>query len=115
MLQGCRHSWKMVRVLLRLPVDQLIGRPEDEQPVQKSDYMHKTCSTGWKRCMTTVHVYARQHLKVKSDKMKSRYDLQATGDEIKEGDAVYMAVQSATEERCQSQAQPTTERPICGY
>ena len=36
-----------------------------------------------------VHDYARQHLKMKGDKMKSHYDLQATGNELK-GDAVWL-------------------------
>ena len=70
---------------LRLPVDLFIGRPEDEQPVHKSDYARALLSR-----LEKVHDYARQHLKLKSDKMKSHYDLQASGVELKEGDAVWL-------------------------
>ena len=70
---------------LRLPVDLFIGRPEDEPPVQKSDYAQNLLNR-----LEKVHDYARQHLKMKSDKMKSHYDLQAIGDELKEGDAVWL-------------------------
>ena len=70
---------------LRLPVDFFIGRPDDEQQVHKSD-----CAQTLLNCLEKVHDYAWQYLKMKGDKMKSHYDLQATGDELKEGDAVWL-------------------------
>ena len=70
---------------LRLPVDLFIGRPEEEQPEHKSEYARTLLDR-----LEKVHNYARQHLKMKSDKMKSHYDLQATGDELKEGDPVWL-------------------------
>ena len=45
---------------LSLPVDLFIGRPEDEPPVQKSDYAQNLLNRLGK-----VHEYARQHLKLK--------------------------------------------------
>jgi len=42
---------------LRLPVDLFIGRPEDEPPVQKSDYAQNLLN-----CLKKVHD-ARKHLK----------------------------------------------------
>ena len=69
---------------LRLPVYLFIGRSEDEQPVQKSNYTQNLLN--W---LEKVRSYARQHLKMKSDKMKSHYDLQATGKELI-GDAVWL-------------------------
>ena len=70
---------------LRLPVDLFIGRPSDEQPVHKSDYAQALLNR-----LEKLHDYARQHLKLKSDKMKSHYDLRTFGDELKEGDAVWL-------------------------
>ena len=62
---------------LRLPVDLFIGRPEDEQPVHKSNYAQALLNR-----LEKVQDYARQHLKMKS--------LQASGVELKSGDAVWL-------------------------
>ena len=75
----------MMRRNLQLPVDLFIGRPDDDQPVHTSDYAQPLLNG-----LEKVHDYARQHLKMKSDKMKTHYDLQATGDELKVGDAVWL-------------------------
>ena len=70
---------------LRLPTDLFIGRPEEEQPVQKSEYVRNLYTR-----LEMVHNCARQHLKMKSDKMKSHYDSRIEGSELKEGDAVWL-------------------------
>ena len=70
---------------LHLPTDLFIGRPEEEQPVQKSQYARNLYTR-----LEMVHNYARQHLKMKSDKMKSHYDSRMKGSELKEGDAVWL-------------------------
>ena len=57
---------------LRLPVDLFIGRPDDGHPVLKSD-----CAQALFNRLGKVYDYARQQLK-----MKSHYDLQASGHEL---------------------------------
>ena len=84
MTTGKTTAMTMMGQNLWLPVDLSIGRPGDKQAVHKSDYTQALLNL-----LEKVHYYARQqHLKLKSDKMKSHYDLQASGDELKQGDEV---------------------------
>ena len=70
---------------LRLPIDLFIGRPPEEVPVHKSEYAQQLHSR-----MERIHSFAREHLQLKSDKMKEHYDSRAAVSELKEGDAAWL-------------------------
>jgi hypothetical protein len=69
---------------LRLPCDLLFGEPADkerpttDQAADLVDHLHD------------IHNYARQHLKLASDRMKTRYDKQANSAGYQEGDMVWL-------------------------
>ena len=70
---------------LRLPVDLLTGRPEDEPIPQTSDYV-----LNLQERLEKVHNFARNNLRLKSDKMKEYYDAKAQDDPLNEGDSVWL-------------------------
>ena len=70
---------------LRLPIDLFIGRPSEEVPVHRSEYAQQLQSR-----MEKIHGFAREHLKLKSDKMKEHYDSRAADGELQEGDAAWL-------------------------
>ena len=70
---------------LRLPIDLFIGRPSGEVPVHKSEYVQKLCDR-----MERIHNFAREHLQMRSDKMKDHYDSYVFEKELQEGDAVWL-------------------------
>ena len=72
---------------LRLPIDLFIGRPSKEVPLHKSQYAQQLYHR-----LERIHSFAREHLKVKSDKMKEHYNSRSAGDasELEEGDAAWL-------------------------
>ena len=70
---------------LRLPIDLFIGRPSEEVPMYKSEYAQQLHSR-----MERIHSFAREHLQLKSDKMKEHYDSHASNSELQEGDAAWL-------------------------
>jgi hypothetical protein len=74
----------MFRRELRLPGDLLFGAPPDkEQPTIN----HAADLVDW---LHNIHDYAHQHLKLASDRMKTRYDNAATCTGYHEGDRVWL-------------------------
>ncbi|GBN01476.1 hypothetical protein AVEN_209205-1, partial [Araneus ventricosus] len=69
---------------LRLPCDILFGRPS-EMPSSPNEYM-KNLETR----LESVHAFARERIKLASERMKTRYDSRATDHHFKEGDLVWM-------------------------
>ncbi|GBO32286.1 Retrovirus-related Pol polyprotein from transposon 297 [Araneus ventricosus] len=69
---------------LRLPCDILFGRPSDT-PSSPNEYFNNL-----EALLESVHVFARERIKLASERMKTRYDSGATGRHFKEGDQVWM-------------------------
>ena len=68
---------------MRLPIDLLIGHPEDEVAHHTSTYTEEL-----QACLERVHSFARSHMQLK---MKERYDAASNCDQLKVGDPVCMA------------------------
>ncbi|GBM25302.1 Retrovirus-related Pol polyprotein from transposon 412, partial [Araneus ventricosus] len=69
---------------LRLPCDILFGRPS-ETPSSPNEYMKNLEAR-----LESVHAFARERIKLASERMKTRYDSRATHHHFKEGDLVWM-------------------------
>ena len=70
---------------LCLPADLLTGQQEDEPIPQTSDYV-----LNLQERLEKVHNFARNNLRLKSDKMKEYYDAKAQDDPLNEGDPVWL-------------------------
>ncbi len=68
---------------LRLPVDLLYGRPEERE--NTTHYVE-----ALQEKLDKVHDFARERIKLSSDRMKRYYDVRATGDQLNEGDLVWL-------------------------
>ena len=77
---------------LRLPCDLMFGAPPDKEQ-SMTDY-----TTHLVERLHDIHHFAREHLKVASDRMKARYDQLANSAGYQEGDKS-VAVPSYPEER----------------
>jgi hypothetical protein len=69
---------------LRLPCDLLFGVPPGKE-LPTTDY-----ATDLVDHLHDIHYYARQHLKMASDRMKTRYDKLANSAGYHEGDRVWL-------------------------
>jgi anaerobic selenocysteine-containing dehydrogenase len=69
---------------LRLPYDLLFGVPPDKE-LPTTDY-----ATDLMDHLHDIHNYARQHLKLASDQMKTRHDKLANSAGYHEGDSVWL-------------------------
>ncbi|GBL63530.1 Transposon Ty3-I Gag-Pol polyprotein [Araneus ventricosus] len=69
---------------LRLLCDIIFGRPS-ETPSSPIEYMKNLEAR-----LESVHVFARERIKLASERMKTRYDSRATDHHFKEGDLVWM-------------------------
>ena len=82
---GCTPSEMMFGRELRLPVDLLYGRPEADgsfsDPVGYADRLRDQ--------LATVHQYARDHLKLESERQKMGYDHRLCSRIFSPGDAVW--------------------------
>ena len=81
---GCTPANVIFGRDLRLPVDLLLSRPEEEVLSSAVDYTGDLCEK-----LKRVHHYARNHLKLASDRMKQRYDLFQSGSSLPAGDPVW--------------------------
>jgi hypothetical protein len=89
---------------LRLPCDLLFGAPPDkERPTTEH-------AADLVTHIHDIHHYARQQLKMASDRMKTRYDKLANSAGYHEGDGV--AVPSKTHERKVSKTPTSMGRPV---
>ncbi|GBN25038.1 hypothetical protein AVEN_141570-1 [Araneus ventricosus] len=70
--------------MLRLPCDILLGRPSETHSAL-NEYM-KNLETR----LESVHAFAREEIKLASERMKTRYDSRATDHQFKEDDIVWM-------------------------
>ena len=82
---GCTPSEMMFGRELRLPVDLLYGRPEaDGSFSDPVGYADRLCDQ-----LATVHQYARDHLKLESERQKMGYDHRLCSRIFSPGDAVW--------------------------
>ena len=70
---------------LRLPIDLLYGRP-DEEPSRSTSVYNENLKARLKR----VQEFARSHSKLVSDRMKERYDSLANSTLLERGDPVWL-------------------------
>ena len=83
---GCTPSEIMFGRGIRLPVDLLYGRPESGE-----DYSDATTyADKLRERLARVHRYAREHLKIESDRQKLSYDHRLCSRVINPGDAVWL-------------------------
>ena len=82
---GCTPAKVVFGRDLRLPIDLLIGRPVEEVLGPAVHYTEELCAK-----LERVHHFARDHLKMTSDKMKQRYDLLQSGSSLMKGDPVWL-------------------------
>ena len=68
---------------LRLPIDLLLGWPEEAIPIHS--YNEKV-----QQSLEQAHFFARENLQLASDKTKAYYDLCADGQVFEAGDAVWL-------------------------
>ncbi|GBO21742.1 hypothetical protein AVEN_13865-1 [Araneus ventricosus] len=69
---------------LRLPCDILFRRPS-ETPSSPNEYMKNLEAR-----LESVHAFARERIKLASERMKTRYNSRATDNHFKEGDLVWI-------------------------
>ncbi|GBO05543.1 Retrovirus-related Pol polyprotein from transposon 412 [Araneus ventricosus] len=69
---------------LRLPCDILFGRPSDT-PSSSNEYLNNL-----EACLEGVHTFARERIKLASERMKTRYNSGTTDHHFNEGDQVLM-------------------------
>ncbi|GBM40817.1 Retrovirus-related Pol polyprotein from transposon 412 [Araneus ventricosus] len=81
---GCTPADMLFCRTLRLPCDILFGRPSDA-PSSPNEYLNNLEAR-----LESVHAFARERIKLASERMKTRYDSGATGHHFKEGDQVWM-------------------------
>ena len=79
---GHSPSQLMLGRHLRLPIDLVLERPEEESPQLTTSYAD--------HLLEKVHQFAREHLQQVSDKMKERYDSSSQGKILEHGDAVWL-------------------------
>ncbi len=70
---------------LRMPVDLLFGRPPDEEMEPSTSY-----TECLQNSLERTHHFAREHLRLTSEKMKLRYDATADHAKFDKGDAVWL-------------------------
>ncbi|GBM61238.1 hypothetical protein AVEN_145415-1 [Araneus ventricosus] len=69
---------------LRLLCDILFGRPNDT-PSSPNEYLNNL-----EACFEREHAFARERIKLSSERMKTRYDSRSTDHHFKEGNQVWM-------------------------
>ena len=83
---GCTPAEMMLGRDLRLPVDLIYGRPEEECPSLATEYVESLQDR-----LEQVHSFARPRMQMQSDRMKAYYDLlQPAARSLKEGAAVWL-------------------------
>ena len=69
---------------LRLPSDLVFGSPMSEE-FEVSDY-----AEDLRQKLLTIHAQVRNRIKIESDRMKTRYDIKATGRTFEAGEKVWL-------------------------
>ena len=82
---GCTPASLTLGRDLRLPIDLIYGRPDQEPSRSTSVY-----SENLEARLEQVQEFARSHLKLVSDRMKERYDSSADGTLLERGDPVWL-------------------------
>ena len=82
---GCTPAQLMMGRDLRLPIDLLIGRPEE-----KVSHVHSTYAEDVQARLERVHSFARTLMQLRSDSMKEHYDSTSNCDGLEEGDPVWL-------------------------
>ena len=82
---GCTPSEMMMGRDVRLPADLLTGRFDDDTCDEPIEYVEKLQDR-----LEQVHQYAREHLKIASDRQKKNYDHKAQEGGYNKGDAVWL-------------------------
>ncbi|KAJ8962560.1 hypothetical protein NQ318_000953 [Aromia moschata] len=76
----------VTRTLARLPTDLILGHPvEENQKRSLPEFVENL-----RERMDRIHLFAREKLKIHSDKMKQRLDTTSTETAFKPGDAVWL-------------------------
>ena len=81
---GCTPACLMLGRDLRLPIDLVFGRPEDEMPNTTTIFSEELGKRP-----EQVHEFARANLKVATDRMKERYDSMAEDTPQEKGEPVW--------------------------
>jgi len=82
---GCSPVKLMMGRELKLPIDLIFGRPEEEPPQTVTDYTNMLHER-----LERVHHFAHDHLQLMSNKMKQRYDPLLECQPLQAGDAVWL-------------------------
>ena len=82
---GCSPAKLMMGRELTLPVDLTFGRPEEEEPQTTVEY-----TNALHERLERVHDFARNHLKLVTDRMRQRYDSSPECHRLQPGDAVWL-------------------------
>ena len=82
---GCTPSEMMMGRDVRLPADLLTGRLDDDTYDEPTEYAEKLQDR-----LEQVHQYAREHLRIASDRQKKNYDHKAQAGGYNKGDAVWL-------------------------
>ena len=82
---GCTPASLMLGRDLRLPIDLLFGRPDQEPSSSISAY-----GESLEARLEQIHEFARDHLRLISDRMKERYDSTAEVTLLQRGDPVWL-------------------------
>jgi len=82
---GCSPVKLMMGRELKLPIDLIFGRPEEEPPQTVTDYANMLHER-----LERVHHFAHDHLQLMSNKMKQRYDPLLECQPFQAGDAVWL-------------------------
>ena len=70
---------------LRVPLDLLMGTPPESNQTSKQSYVEKL-----KESLNIAHNYARKRLRITTDRMKTRYNLDATATRLDVGTQVWL-------------------------
>ena len=83
---GCTPAKLTLGKDLELPIDLIYGQPEKEPAKTVTEY-----AATMQEKVEQVHNFAREHIKMMSDKMKQRHDLNVAneGQCFQQGDAVW--------------------------
>ena len=83
---GCTPAMMMMGRDLRLPIDLIFGRPEEEPSTIATDY-----AESLQERLELVHRFVRPHMEMQSDRMKEYYDSHSKeGHKLGNGDAVWL-------------------------
>ena len=82
---SCSPARMMLGRELKMPIDLMFGRPEDEPPQTATDY-----ASTLQEQLERVHEFARGHMQLMSNRMKQRYDSLLEYQPLEAGEAVWL-------------------------